>query len=120
MQGLSVRIARGLNRWWKRAGRVLGDRYHDQILKSPREVWNALKYVLNNARKHGAWLVRGMPDPYSSGESFEGWVERGPGVSRTSHSSGARGRARTEPHTWLLGAGWRRHGPIGLDATPSS
>jgi len=55
MQGLAIRIARALNRLRRRVGSVFADRYHDRILQSPREVWNALRYVLCNARKHGAW-----------------------------------------------------------------
>src|SRR5262249_51577855 len=39
------------------AWRRLGDRYHARSLSTPREVRNALVYVLNNWRKH----VRGAP-----------------------------------------------------------
>ena len=52
MQGLAIRIARGLNRLWGRKGKVFADRYHDRVLRTPREVRNALAYVLNNARRH--------------------------------------------------------------------
>ncbi|MEO6597596.1 MAG: hypothetical protein ABIP94_22865 [Planctomycetota bacterium] len=48
VQGLLVRIARALNRLWQRRGRVFADRYHDHTLRSPREVRNALRYVLGN------------------------------------------------------------------------
>src|SRR4051812_5153542 len=53
MQGLSIRIAKRLNRALGRRGRFFSDRYHARALKTPREVRNALAYVLNNARKHG-------------------------------------------------------------------
>ena len=43
-----IRIARVLNKLWRRRGRVFADRYHDRILKTPREVKNALVYVLAN------------------------------------------------------------------------
>src|SRR5688572_6832780 len=56
MQALQVRSARALNRIWKRTGSVFADRYFDRILKSPRQVRNALCYVFNNARKHGLKL----------------------------------------------------------------
>src|SRR5262245_59438547 len=72
MNGLASRIARALNKLWRRSGRVFADRYHARALETPREVRNALAYVLLNARKHGAWLAS-RPDPYSSGPSFEGW-----------------------------------------------
>ena len=42
MIGLTVRLARGLNRLWRRRGRVFPDRYHARALTSPREVRNAL------------------------------------------------------------------------------
>ncbi len=38
VQGLMVRIAKGLNRLWSRRGKVFSDRYHDRILRSPRQV----------------------------------------------------------------------------------
>jgi hypothetical protein len=34
------------------AGPVLHGRYHLRVLRTPREVRNALAYVLLNARKH--------------------------------------------------------------------
>jgi hypothetical protein len=42
MQGLAVRIARGLNRFWKRKGRVFADRFHSRPLHTPRETRNAI------------------------------------------------------------------------------
>ena len=52
LQGLFSRMARALNRHLGRTGRVFADRYHDRTLRSPREVRNALAYVLNNFRRH--------------------------------------------------------------------
>src|SRR5262245_7362914 len=75
MNGLTVRIARALNRLWKRAGHVFEDRYHARILRSPRAVRIALTYVLQNARKHGAWRAS-APDIYSSAPWFDGWKGR--------------------------------------------
>lgn len=104
MRGLLVRLARGLNRMWGRCGAVFTDRFHARALRTPREVRNALVYVLQNARKHGVGM-RG-PDPCSSGPWFDGW-ESGLPVP------GARGSAPIrKAWTWLLGRGWRRHGPI--------
>jgi len=67
MQGLAIRMAKALNRTWQRKGRVFADRYHDRILRTPREVRSALRYVLNNARKHKSRISRYRPDPFSSG-----------------------------------------------------
>jgi REP element-mobilizing transposase RayT len=113
MIGLSVRLARGLNRLWRRAGRVLADRFHARILKSPTAVRTALVYVLGNGRKHG-WRAR-RPDDYSSAPTFDGWRVR-PGNPAVS-SPGPIARART----WLLAKGWRRLGllhPLDAPATP--
>ena len=63
MNGLGVRVARGLNRVMRRRGRVLDDRYHGHILRTPTEVRRARSYLLQNARKH-IGLVGA--DPYTS------------------------------------------------------
>src|SRR6266568_5986693 len=52
MKGLSIRIARGLNRLLERRGRVIGDRYHAHALKTPAEVRNAVHYVLRKHERH--------------------------------------------------------------------
>ena len=57
MQGLLIRLAKALNRLWRRDRSVFSDRYHDHVLRSPWEVRNAVQYVLNNARKHGLRLA---------------------------------------------------------------
>jgi REP element-mobilizing transposase RayT len=72
MKGLLVRIARGLNRAWRRHGSIFADHYHVRALRTPREVRNALVYVLHNARKHG--IAYTGADPCSSGPWFDGWA----------------------------------------------
>src|SRR5262245_59098785 len=124
MNGLASRIARALNKLWRRSGSVFTDRYHARALETPREVRNALAYVLLNARKHGSWLAR-RPDPYSSGPSFDGWKtpERWNGDVREragrqqeqpepvqDEDADSTSRLLPEPHTWLLSRGWQRHG----------
>ena len=52
MQGLGIRIARALNRVMGRSGRVIADRYHAHILRTPSEVRRARTYLLTNARQH--------------------------------------------------------------------
>jgi hypothetical protein len=105
MKGVAVRLARALNRIWKRMGNVFPDRYHARSLTSPRAVRTALVYVLGNARKHGVWSGPG-PDAYSSGPSFEGWKGAKCLQLSADSSRGLPERART----WLLSIGWRRHG----------
>ncbi len=65
MQGLAVRVARSVNRLIFRRGALWGDRYYARALTSPRAVKHAIRYVLNNFRKHGE-PVRGQSDPCSS------------------------------------------------------
>ena len=48
MQGLCIRVARGLNRLAGRKGAVFTERYHLRLLCTPTEVRNARAYVLNN------------------------------------------------------------------------
>jgi len=110
MIGLTVRIARGLNKLWKRSGSVFEDRYHARILTSPSAVRNALVYTLNNARKHGAWVAK-SPDVYSSGPAFDGWrAAVDPAVSRS--------RLLPSPRTWLLSAGWKWRGLLDVLEAP--
>ena len=52
MNGLGTRIARRLNRVMQRRGKVLDDRYHGHILRTPTEVRRARDYLLQNAQKH--------------------------------------------------------------------
>jgi putative transposase len=63
MKGLGVRIARALNGVMERKGRVVGDRYHARILRTPSEVRRARAYLQTNAQKHYGHIG---PDPYAS------------------------------------------------------
>ena len=105
-----VRIARGLNLLWKRKGRVFADRYHDHVLKTSREVRNALAYVLNNARHHGLRL-RQLMDIFSSAGRFDGWKEKVRIIGKDNIPV-------TAPRTWLLSKGWRQHRLISVPEIP--
>lgn len=104
IKGLCVRLARNLNTLWQRVGRVIADRYHAHALKTPREVRNALAYLLHNARHH--LIAIADPDPYSSARWFDGWNHALPTPAASSPLPPVR--------TWLLHIGWRRHGLIAL------
>jgi putative transposase len=65
LQGLGVRIARALNRLMARRGRVVADRYHAHILRTPSEVRHARNYLATNALKHYGRIGR---DPFASHE----------------------------------------------------
>ena len=110
LQGLFIRIAKALNKLWKRRGTVFADRYHEHVLTTPREAWNALRYVMNNDLKHKRRRRQGW-DEYSSGAWFDGWRER---VSQGPGWLAPVARARS----WLLRVGWRRRGLIGLFEVP--
>jgi hypothetical protein len=90
---------------------VLEDHYHARALKTPREVRNALVYVLQNARKHGIQLC-GL-DPFSSASTFDGWKEFGERMIDALATPLARAR------TWLLAVGWRRRGRISIRDRPA-
>ena len=108
VRGLAIRIARLVNRMCGRRGSVWADRYHARLLRTPREVRNALVYVLNNFMKH----VRGARglDPYSSARWFDGWRSPTPRPHGSLHLPRAR--------TWLGRRGWRLRGLIDIDEVP--
>src|SRR3954454_12756720 len=54
MKAIGARLARAVNRVAERDGPVLADRYHLRLLFTPKEVRNALRYVLLNGRRHAA------------------------------------------------------------------
>ena len=89
MQGLAIRVAKTLNRVFRRAGQVWADRYHAHVLRSRREAANALRYVLGNFARHfgGAFI-----DAFSS-VRYLGPAGQDAPVA--------------QPRTWLLRVGWR-------------
>jgi len=108
VQGLAIRVARAINRVLRRRGRGWDGRYHAHVLRTPREVRNALVYVLNNFRKH----LRGATglDPRSSVRWFQGWRRIIPAPLTTAPIVGAR--------TWLARVGWRRRGLLDMSEAP--
>ena len=117
MKAIAPRVARAVQRAFALSGPVLHGRYHLRVLRTPREVRNALAYVLLNARKH--WRERhGTPPPErldeaSSGRWFDGW-RRAPGSREPPRET----PEVEPPRTWLLSTGWRRHGLIDPEEVP--
>lgn len=109
MNGLLVRLAKNLNRLWHRRGKVFPDRYHEERLTTPTQARNALRYVLNNAKKHGL-LGASSLDPCSSAIAFDGWKQ--PSIPPRPLDT------VLAPATWLLRSGWRRQGPLDLREIP--
>ena len=117
MKAVASRLAHAVNRVFERSRLVLAGRYHLRVLGSPREVRNAIAYVLLNARKH--WRERwGQAPPVridaaSSGRWFGGWLREAP---RSNESPGL--REESPARSWLLRAGWRHWGLIDLAEVP--
>lgn len=120
MMAIGSRLARAVNRVTGESGRVFDDRYHSRLLRTPREVRAALRYVLLNARHHVVGSRRRTAttrasaepsrlDPASSAEWFDGWRRQpADAPERREGPPGPRPVARAR--TWLLTVGWRRHG----------
>jgi hypothetical protein len=102
---------------------VFTDRYHAEDLGTPRQVRNAIAYVVNNWRRHGVdhgalfALHDGRLDPYASGLSFAGWHEPLPATA-VDTPAGYEPPRVSEPVTWLLRVGWTKAPPISLFEVP--
>jgi hypothetical protein len=124
MRTLVSRIALAVNRAAHRRGQLFGDRYHRHDLTTPREVRNALRYILFNTRKHAKEGQGYDPlDAMSSTPWFEHWSPgRAPEPERVADAR-ARwwpgGSPTSRPRTWLAEKGWlRAGGPLGFDEMP--
>jgi len=121
MQGFQISAAKHLNAAIskgrpgpRRRGSVFPDRYHAEIITSPRQARHALGYVINNWRKHGEDRAAPMRDWqidwFSSAAMFADWTEYG------DEGFLWRGPPTYEPlqvfapRTWLLRDGWKIHG----------
>jgi REP element-mobilizing transposase RayT len=118
VQGWSVRVARGLNGVIGRRGAVFDDRYHVEVMTTPRQVRATLCYVLQNARRHREWIDprwRGV-DPFSSAWWFDGWKDDSwrKGMPPPDYKTVADARS------WLLTTGWRRSGLLRVDEVPAA
>jgi REP element-mobilizing transposase RayT len=118
MRSLAITAARAINRVLGRRGKVFAYRYHATAISSPRQMRNALSYVLNNWRRHDEDETceaahRAMLDPYSTAIRFRGWRE-----GTFASPPGYEPLPAAEPETWLLRIGWERHGPISAYEVP--
>ena len=120
VQGLAIRLARVVNGCLGRRGRVWDDRWHGRALGSPREVRNALVYILRNAKKHVHAVSNNVDHcssaPWFQGFLYEGRVGDGVGDARPPPDPGpspVRGA-----RTWLGLHGWRRFGLIAATEGP--
>jgi len=111
VRGLMVRTARRVNRLLRRRGRFWADRWHGRDLEGPRQVRNALVYVLQNHKKHAR---SASLDPFSSAASFDGFASALPAAFRRIGPP-----CVATAQTWLLQLGWRKRGLIGLAEAPA-
>ena len=119
---INATISRVLALPVRRRGAVFPDRYHVEIIRTPRQARHALAYVMNNWRKHRedrrpfarAWTM----DPYSTAIRFGGWQGRGPVLWLDTLPPNYEGLFAWLPRSWLLTVGWRKHGLVALDEVP--
>jgi REP element-mobilizing transposase RayT len=123
IRSLVIRVARYVNDLVRRRGRLWADRWHGRELTSPRQVRNALVYVLANFRKHAKTRPEPGIDAFSSAARFDGW--RGYGARGALPRAGPRFHRAFEPsivvsksRTWLASVGWRRAGLVGVAEAP--
>ena len=67
MQGMTIRLAKMINRFHGRKGPVFERRYYAIKMRRYEDVKYAMRYVLQNARRHGIPVPDGEWDMYSSG-----------------------------------------------------
>jgi REP element-mobilizing transposase RayT len=117
-----INAAVSLRRSERRRGPVFPDRFHQEIIETPRQARHALSYVLNNWRKHRqdrvdfarSWNV----DPFSTGVQFPGWKEREDAIVWWKIRETYDPLVVYLPKTWLLREGWTRHGRISWSEVP--
>ena len=131
MQSFQISAAKHINRELslrqgrkqRRRGSVFPDRYHEEVITSPRQTRHALAYVLNNWRKHREdqrgqarqWNV----DPFSTGVLFTGWKELADEPLMWRWRATYEPLVVYRPRTWLLREGWAKHGAISFFEVPS-
>lgn len=120
IQGFTKRAAARLNPALHRTGSLFAQRYHARSLKTPREVRNALAYVLLNRKHHDAAKAYGRYwiDAWSSAAWFAGWAKPVRRDEVWKRELLAMAKPTAEPQTWLLAAGWKRHGLLRFDERP--
>jgi len=125
VRSIAIRVARYVNDLLSRRGPLWADRWHGHALRTPREVRNALVYVLANFRKHTRRPRASGIDPFSSGRWFDGWRPWKPSSGVAPPFAEARrwsdaeaSRPVSTPRTWLARVGWRRRGLVGLSEGP--
>jgi REP element-mobilizing transposase RayT len=114
MRSLAGRFGKAVRAVEGRTGAVFAGRYHLHVLRTPREMKNALSYVLLNRARHTD-LIDHL-DPYSSARHFADWRallgKRISGLLREELESAANCErpdlGLSPPGSWLASRGWIR------------
>jgi REP element-mobilizing transposase RayT len=116
LKSLNTAFAKRVNFLTGRVGKVLRERFHLHVLKTPREYFNVLRYVLGNAEKHGC--VENEIDLYSSAMMFGAFEVlmgsrkakklRWPPRDRFRKGVDFLKPILSNPGTWLARTGWVR------------
>jgi len=131
MQGFQISAAKHLNAAIskgkpgpRRRGAVFPDRYHAEIITSPRQARNALSYLMNNWRRHQEDLQEPMSswtiDWFSSAAMFPGWAEYGDEPFLWRGPATYDPLFVYQPRTWLLREGWKKSGTISCHEIPAA
>jgi len=131
MQGFQISAAKHLNAaiskgkpGQRRRGTVFPDRYHAEIVTSPRQARHTLAYVMNNFRKHhedrAAPMSTWKLDWFSTAIQFPGWAEYGDEAFLWRGPPTYEPLIVYQPRTWLLREAWKRAGSISCYEVPSS
>jgi len=119
MRSLTITAALAINAVCGRRGEVFAYRYNAKPITNPRQMRNALSYVLNNWRRHQEHLRsdaagRSRLDPYSTAIHFRGWREPPHLAVRDDYVP----LPSAAPQTWVLRVGWQRYGAISAYEVP--
>jgi len=121
IQGFQISAAKHLNAAIskgrpgpRRRGSVFPDRYHAEIITSPRQARHALRYIMSNWRKHREDRVAPMTtwaiDWFSSAAMFPDWTEYGDEGFLWRGPPTYDPLQVFRPQTWLLREGWKNTG----------
>jgi putative transposase len=118
VQGWTTSVARRVNAALGRRGDLFADRFRSEVLRTPRDVRDALVAVLAGARGPGDRVPRrASVDPFSSAWWFDGWADPD---WRAGKKPPPGEPPVAPPRTALLKTGWRSLGLIDPGEMPAS
>jgi REP element-mobilizing transposase RayT len=107
-----------------RRGAVFPDRYHAEVISSPRQARHTLIYVLANYKRHqedrGPLTRDWHVDWFSSAAMFPDWQEYGDDPFLMRGPPTYEPLMVRRPQSWLLQRGWKLAGTIAWKDAPAS